>query len=180
MQRFIEQPLMVLTHSKERGWGFILGKALWGDPVLPQDETNYSIRLLSLYEYSVIKYNHIEGKSTTTNLWLLKLLLGNHTPKEIKLRAVTSSVAGHEYTVTKYLRVEGYTALRYLLPWLSKKTEVYLVSSNTDKELCNFTFFSPEWAEEQRTPNTNEIINQSKKIYKLVGASNSVSQLPLP
>lgn len=168
MRSFIEKDLINITHSKEKGWGGKIGNFLWGNHTTLRDEVIYSFRTLSLYEYSVVKINPTEETHSATNFWILKLLLGNYITKEYKVREECILKKDHSYIVTKYLRVEGYFTLKYLFPWLNEKTEVYLVSSSTDKELHGSTFFLPEWVRDQRRPSANEVINQAKKLYKLV------------
>lgn len=169
MQSFIEKNFIAITHSKENGYALMTPWFILGTPTTFIENVPYRLTLLSFYEFSTRRFNHAKGKEPVrTTIWLLKLIMGNYITKETKTREEFVRLNNHDYIVTQYLRSEGYFTLRYLFPRLNKKTNVYLVSSSTDKELHDSTFFLREWVEDQRRPSTNEVINQAKKIYKLV------------
>ncbi|MNC04041.1 hypothetical protein D3C75_514700 [compost metagenome] len=145
---------------------------LFGVPLLLGDETPYvwhSGFMLSLY--NVIYLKDVEPKTDAEALKrhrtipLLSWLVGNHVEKEepFEESAYNTTVRGIRYTITRWGRWTSYERFQ----WFALKgtrINVYHIASDDDKQLPDYTFAPPDWAD--RTPSPEEVVNAAHEMYK--------------
>lgn len=169
---FIEKIFISVSHSKENGfYGRIFG-SYFGKINLEEDGANRKTLMVSLYEITFARCPGDISKFKSTNIWLLKILLGKKVYKEYESTTVEHYIYNHNYNI-KYITVKnGYNSLLQLFPFLHKTTHRYKVTSKTDPKISDLDFCPPRWLESNCTPNRNEIVNQARIIYKLTDGFN--------
>jgi hypothetical protein len=150
---------------------------IFGVPLLIGAEMPYvwhSGFMLSLYNFIYLK--DVEPKTVSQALKqhrtvpLLSWLLGNHVEKEEPFEgsAYNTTVRGIRYTITRHGRWTSYERFQWLA-LKGSRMDVYSIASDEDKQIPEFTFAPPEWAD--RTPSPEEVVNVAHEMYKLTDFS---------